>query len=169
MYWLWTPQYHMVQFVVTEELVGLWVQSMVREILYPRLLTCGIIFLFLIYIYPAGRQAGRQASSPGYTHVIYCLLIRRLRSYGWLIPYLICLEPKYANWWLPRGMCVRAQCCGGTKLAHCESITTKFIMQFFASSIYLCCRVKHSYQEMPYSSYLVNFCIIIILIYSDLV
>ena len=49
----------MVQFVVTEELVGLWVQSMVREILYPRLLTCGIIFLFLIYICPAGRQAGK--------------------------------------------------------------------------------------------------------------
>ena len=51
-------------------------------------------------------------------------------------------------------------------MVHCESITAKFVMVFFASSIYQCYRVKHSYQEMPYCSYLFNFCIIILTLFS---
>lgn len=124
---------------------------------------------FIIYIYPAGRQAHQDVHM---YNIIHTLLASKavgriatggsfLTSSGW--------NQNMPSAGLPHGMCVRAQCYGGTKLAHCESITAKFVMQFFASSIYQRCRVKHSYQEMPYSSYLVNFCIIAILVYGDLV
>lgn len=117
---------------MTEELVGLWVQSMVREIFYPRLLTCGgIIFLFLNYIYPAGRQAHQDVHMYNIIHTqLASKAVGRiatggsfLTSSGW--------NQNMPSAGLPHGMCVRAQCYGGTKLAHCESITAKFVMQFF--------------------------------------
>ena len=103
----------MVWSVVTEELGGLWVQSVVRGNLYPRMFTRGRIFLFFLFIFTLQVGSRAQAILPRYIIFIYCLPYNKAsHSYqcDWLITSL-CWNQNTASWWLPSGMCVRVWCC----------------------------------------------------------